>query len=134
MHIFKVDVPIFNASVICCHSASAKTAMDAFYKFQDCKAHIELPTESYKLGRVVEWGSDVFMWVKDPKHYFSVVSHEIVHVIYSICTMRGIAIDEELTAYLTGWFKINLADIVADHIEADQKRKKRKRKKHDKNK
>ncbi len=133
MHIFKVDVPIFNTSVVCCHSTDAETAMDAFYKFQDCKAHIVLPTESYAQGRVVEYNSDIFMWVKDPTNYFSVVSHEIIHVIYSICSMRGIAIDEELTAYLVGWFKINLADKVADHVEADHKRKK-KRKKHDKNK
>ncbi len=85
--------------------------MDAFYHFEDSKSRVEVPTGAHKLGSVTEYDSDIFMWVKDPNNNASTVFHELVHVIHSLCDLKGIeVIDREFEAYLMGWLKIEVSD------------------------
>ena len=62
----------------------------------------------------------MFMWVRDVGRA-SIVFHELVHVAFSICHIRGMQYDEELIAYLVGWLKIEVADRMFELAEQVEK-------------
>ena len=111
---FHVDVPIFRLSVVACANCSAQEAVDAFYDYEGKRSALKARDSA---GWVQHYGGDVFMWVKDTEQA-SLVFHELVHVAYSICEIKGIAYDEELIAYLMGWLKQNVADELFDQAQA----------------
>jgi len=116
--IFQVDVPIFETSIVCCHSCDASDAMDEFYHWKDKRSRIELPEEDTKHGCVVSYKGDVFVWIKNPTEYYRFVFHELVHVFHSICKLKGITnIDEEFESYFMGWLKQNVSDTIMDHLD-----------------
>lgn len=110
---FIVDVPIFRMSVVVCANCSAQEAVDAFYQFRDCKAVLEPRNTD---GWVQNFAGDAYMWVKDTDAA-SFVFHELVHVAFTICELKGMTYDEELIAYLVGWLKIEVADKLFDLAE-----------------
>ena len=120
--IFQVDVPIFETSIICCHSCNASDAMDAFYHWEGKRSRIELPDDDHKVGSVVKYQGAVFVWIRNPKEQYRFVFHELVHVFHAICNVKGIEnIDEEFEAYFMGWLKQNISDVIMDHIDEDEK-------------
>ena len=120
--IFQIDVPIFETSIICCHSCNASDAMDEFYHWQDKRSRIQLPEEEYKVGNVSIWKGAVFVWIRDPKEQYRFVFHELVHVFHAICEVKGIEkIDEEFEAYFMGWLKQNVSDVIMDHLDEIEK-------------
>lgn len=103
---FHVDVPIFRMSVVVCANCTPQEACAEFYAYKGKQSMLE-PRESD--GWVQHYAGDVFMWVRDLERA-STVFHELVHVAYSICEIKGMHPDEELIAYLVGWLKIGIAD------------------------
>ena len=103
---FHIDVPIFRMSVVACANCSPQEACSEFYKYLDKQTILD-PRESD--GWVQHYAGDVFMWVRDLSQA-SLVFHELVHVAYSICEIKGMSPDEELIAYLVGWLKLEIAD------------------------
>lgn len=114
---FHVDVPIFIMSVVVVGNCTAEEACAAIYDYEG-KRTIAEPRESQ--GWVQEHNGDVFMWVRDINRA-SIVFHELVHVAFSICHIRGMQYDEELIAYLVGWLKIEVADKLSDLVEQEEK-------------
>lgn len=125
MKIFHINVPIFLTTVVCCHSCSREEAENAMYDFRGSRSRIQFQEGSYIEGGVRTYRGDVFVWIKDPEARFSAVFHELVHVIDTVLEIKGITNDEELRAYLMGWFKITLADKISKHIEKTQKKRKK---------
>ena len=103
---FHVNIPMFRMSVCVCGNCSSQEAVDAFYAYEDKRTVLD-PTES--TAWVQYAGGDLFMWVSDVSEA-SVVFHELVHVAFGICEIRGMEKDEELIAYLMGWLKVEVAD------------------------
>jgi len=116
MRIFKVDVPIFQLCIVCCHSCSVDEAENEFYNFCDSESVVSLGSDNWVTGGTATSDGDIYMWVKDPKKRFSDVYHELIHVIDYLCELKGIEKDEELRAYLMGWFKVTIADVIVDHL------------------
>ncbi len=103
---FQVDIPIFGISVVTCANCTPMEACNKFYEYKGERSLL-VPRESD--GWVQHYAGDVFMWVRDLS-YAHMVFHELVHVAYSICEIKGMQPDEELIAYLVGWLKIEIAD------------------------
>lgn len=107
MNIFRVDIPIFNRSVVVCADCDELQAKQLFYDYEGKRNEIDVPEG--KDGCVRHSKGDVFMWVRDSSRA-SIVFHELTHVAFSICELCGMSFDEELIAYLMGWLKIEVAD------------------------
>ena len=103
---FHVDVPIFRMSVVACANCTPQEACNAIYAYEGKQTILD-PRETD--GWVQHHAGDVFMWVRDLSQA-SLVFHELVHVAYSICEIKGMQPDEELIAYLVGWLKMEIAD------------------------
>lgn len=103
---FHVDIPIFCTSVVLCANCTAEEACAAIYRYKK-KDTVLNPEET--LSWVQTYEGDVYMWVRDVSRA-STVFHELVHVAFAICRLRGMQPDEELIAYLVGWMKIHIAD------------------------
>ena len=103
---FKVGVPIFRMSILTCANCTPSEACEAFYGYKGKHSILE-PRESDAWVQIYK--GDIFVWIRDTDHA-STVFHELVHVAYAICDVKGMAFDEELIAYLVGWLKLSVAD------------------------
>ena len=126
MILFRVDVPIFNLSVVFAGDCKAEEADDAFYDFRDrndksvrvVTGFADAPREA--TASVTSAKGDVYCWVGNTDHC-STIFHEMVHVAFSICQTRGIELDEELIAYLVGWLEIEVVEKIQDFRDAREK-------------
>jgi hypothetical protein len=117
MKIFKIDVPIFRLSVVCCHSCSVEEAENEFYDFHNLRSIVSLNHDKSATGCTTISEGDIYLWIKSPRDQFSDVFHELVHVIDYLCELKGMEKDEELRAYLMGWFKGAIGDAIAAHLD-----------------
>lgn len=113
MNVFHVDVPIFNMAVVCCVDCDSMEAERAFYTYQDSRVMIPIPGDCN--GYVVPYEGDLFMWVENPFERVSDVFHELVHIAQGICDTKGMTHDCELIAYLCGWLKTSVGDVIFNH-------------------
>lgn len=105
---FQVEIPIFRMSVVTCANCNADKAQELFYSFKGKNSKVEA---RHTDGWVQHYNGDIFMWVRDTEQA-SIVFHELVHTAFSICEIKGMQPDEELIAYLVGWLKIHVADVL----------------------
>lgn len=111
MILFHVNVPIFDMAVVFCGDCPAEEANNAFYDYEGTRAKIQF--EDTNRGSVTDCNGDVYCWVKNTD-WCSTIFHEMVHVAFSICEVKGMEPDEELIAYLVGWLKINVVERIQD--------------------
>ena len=102
-------------SVVVCGDCSPERANDAFYDYRGVRAKIEF--EDTAIGSVTHAKGDVYCWVSDTD-LCSTIFHEMVHVAFTICEVKGMKRDEELIAYLVGWLKINVVEKIQDLRDA----------------
>ena len=110
MIIFHVEVPIFLMGVVVCCDCPPQEAVDAIYDYHGHRITLE-PRDCP--GWVQHAGGDIYMYVKDADRG-SIVLHELTHVAFSICEIRGMKPDEELICYLVGWLKLEVMDRLYD--------------------
>lgn len=112
MKFIRIDIPIFNNSVVFVGDCDAAEASDAIYRYKGKRSKVEFGGGC--IGGVRDYGGDVFCWVSDTQKA-SIVFHELVHVASSIMETRNIPLcreTEELLAYLVQYLKLKLADKV----------------------
>lgn len=106
MMLFHVDVPIFQMAVVVCADCEVRTAVNMMYDYEGHRTILE-PRDCP--GWVQHAGGDIYMYVRDSEKG-SLILHELTHVAFSICEIRGMSYDEELICYLVGWLKLNVLD------------------------
>lgn len=111
---FHVQVPIFLTAVVFCGGCTAEEAAGAMYRYKGKKAVLE-PRETS--GWVQTANGDIYVWVRDPAKQASMVFHELTHVAFTICELKGMAPDEELICYLVGWLKMAVGDKIFERCE-----------------
>ncbi len=114
----RADVPIYNLSVVCI----------AGCEFEDAKAELYVRhrvdlggDDGYARGRCVCHEGDVYLWVKDLERGSDFI-HEVTHAATAIMELRGIPLSyetDEVLAYLMGWLKINLLDVVYEEYKCE---------------
>lgn len=108
MKIFRVDVPIFDISIVVCTDCSKEEAKDAFYDYEGKRTIVDMSERC--VGRCGLIDGDIYLWVESPNEFARHVFHEIVHAAQFICEAKGMEKDDELIAYLVAWLKVEVAD------------------------
>lgn len=109
MAILHVSVPIFDMSVAVCHSVPYQECLSECFAYEGLNSILTF-SETSK-GSVQCYKGDVWVYLPNLDSA-SVVIHEMVHVAFAICEIKGIQPDEELICYLTGWLKREIVDVL----------------------
>lgn len=110
--IFKaLEIPIFNRHLLFVGDCDPVAAESRFYDHGGKRSTIDIADCD---GRCVLHRGDVFVYVKNLDNC-SIMFHEIVHAATFIMQASGIKLNkhtDEVQAYLVGWLKLNLLDLV----------------------